>query len=80
MSESCTHEDRRHEAVPSRHRLRAMPSDGGIAPCATMKFHDGSRLDAGDVVDTYAVQDLDHPLHIDERVRSSTSPASSAST
>ncbi len=30
-----------------------------------VKFHDGSRLDAGDVVDTFAVQwDLDHPLHI----------------
>ena len=30
-----------------------------------MKFHDGARFDAGDVVDTFAVQwDLDHPLHI----------------
>jgi peptide/nickel transport system substrate-binding protein len=32
---------------------------------AGVKFHDGSRLDAGDVVTTFAVQwDLDHPLHI----------------
>ena len=30
-----------------------------------VKFHDGARFDAGDVVDTFAVQwDLDHPLHI----------------
>jgi ABC-type transport system substrate-binding protein len=30
-----------------------------------VKFHDGARFDAGDVVDSFAVQwDLDHPLHI----------------
>jgi peptide/nickel transport system substrate-binding protein len=30
-----------------------------------VKFHDGASLDAGDVVDTYALQwDLDHALHI----------------
>jgi peptide/nickel transport system substrate-binding protein len=30
-----------------------------------VKFHNGASLDAGDVVDSYAVQwDLDHPLHI----------------